>query len=210
MYHEKQNLAHCAVHTLNNLFQLKWMTYKRLEEIARSLYRSDQECGLISSTIFSLNPYISTIPYIGYFDIACIVKALEEKACEFTDHIITPSDLIKLQIINPSNSFNSDSNNSDENKNEKKENLLDSSLSNKPSSNFIGLIINEMNSSLLGLWNSRHWFCIIYDNRNQLFVNLDSNLDSPNILGNEKDLKYFLENIIRTKKAQIFIVSKKS
>lgn len=37
MYHEKQYLMHCAVHTLNNLFQEPWATASLMEDIATEL-----------------------------------------------------------------------------------------------------------------------------------------------------------------------------
>lgn len=37
MYHEKQYLMHCAVHTLNNLFQEPWATAALMEDIAKEL-----------------------------------------------------------------------------------------------------------------------------------------------------------------------------
>ncbi|CAN0528383.1 unnamed protein product, partial [Ectocarpus sp. 8 AP-2014] len=37
MFHEKQYLMHCAVHTLNNLFQESWATASLMEDIAKEL-----------------------------------------------------------------------------------------------------------------------------------------------------------------------------
>lgn len=37
MFHEKQYLMHCAVHTLNNLFQESWATAPLMEDIAKEL-----------------------------------------------------------------------------------------------------------------------------------------------------------------------------
>lgn len=37
MFHEKQHLMHCAVHTLNNLFQEAWATASLMEDIAKEL-----------------------------------------------------------------------------------------------------------------------------------------------------------------------------
>lgn len=37
MYHEKQHLMHCAVHTLNNLFQEPWATAALMEDLAGEL-----------------------------------------------------------------------------------------------------------------------------------------------------------------------------
>lgn len=37
MFHEKQYLMHCAVHTLNNLFQESWVTAALMDDIANEL-----------------------------------------------------------------------------------------------------------------------------------------------------------------------------
>lgn len=37
MFHEKQHLMHCAVHTLNNLFQEAWATASLMDDIAKEL-----------------------------------------------------------------------------------------------------------------------------------------------------------------------------
>lgn len=208
-YHEKQNLAHCAIHTLNNLFQSKWISYSDMKRISIDLYQLDKQSGLISTC--SLNPYISSLPYVGYFDIACIIKALEDKNCEITQHVININDLKTLNLptlndssLSSSQSFPSSSLSPSSN------NLGNDSKENSISINFIGLIVNEINSSFFGLWNSRHWFSIIYDHSKNLFVNLDSMLDAPDVIGNEIELKHFLQTIMQNHQAQIFVVSKKS
>lgn len=37
VFHEKQYLMHCAVHTLNNLFQESWATASLMDDIAKEL-----------------------------------------------------------------------------------------------------------------------------------------------------------------------------
>lgn len=177
-YHEKQWLGHCAIHTLNNLFQRNWMTYSKMKTISTELYSNDQNSGILQQC--SWNPYSSSIPYLGYFDIGCIVLALKEKDCEIIHHIVLSSDVENLD--------------------------LSSEL-------IIGLIINEANSSLFGFWNSRHWYAILIvrdhtEASQQYYLNLDSELTSPQILLDENELKLFLQNEITTKQSQIFVVSK--
>jgi hypothetical protein len=96
MYHEKQHLGHCAVHTLNNLFQSRWASYALLSDIASSLYSQDRATGL--SSVFSLNPYQSAIPFVGYFDIACIAEALKLQRCRISEHVARESDLDSLNL----------------------------------------------------------------------------------------------------------------
>lgn len=97
-YHERQWLGHCAVHTLNSLFQENWITYNDLEAIASSLHESDQGAG--NAGVFTLNPYKSLFPYLGFFDIACIIKALDRKDCRISQHIATISALSTFEYNN--------------------------------------------------------------------------------------------------------------
>lgn len=211
MYHEKQTLAHCAIHTLNNLFQYKYMTYNKMKNISNKLYLEDKENGLIKEC--SLNPYNSTLPYLGYFDIACIIKGLDENNCEIIEHINNIKDILNLNLIKQESESEERKEENGEVKSNNIESNSPSSSSSSPqliSSKFVGLIINEMNSSFFGLWNSRHWYCIIYHKESGIFFNLDSNLDSPEIIGNENELKQFLKNLIQQNQAQVFVVSRKS
>mmetsp|Transcript_24815 Transcript_24815/g.36599 ORF Transcript_24815/g.36599 Transcript_24815/m.36599 type:complete len:191 (-) Transcript_24815:39-611(-) len=95
-YHEKQRLGHCAIHALNNIFQERWITYEDLSAIARELHDLDRSTRNMSYCAF--NPYISFIPYAGYFDISCILKAIERRKCRFSNHIISISDLGMLDM----------------------------------------------------------------------------------------------------------------
>ena len=84
LFHEKQSLGYCAIHSLNNLFQEKWLTYDKFYSISTSLHRADIESG--NAGWYSWNPY--SIPIVGYFDIACIIKALEMRHFKVSSHIM--------------------------------------------------------------------------------------------------------------------------
>lgn len=90
-YHEKQRFAHCAVHTLNNLFQESWLSYADFADIAAKLHKTDVAMG--NSAYFSPNPYRSWFPYVGNFDIQCIVEAIKRKNCVMSNHITRVSEL---------------------------------------------------------------------------------------------------------------------
>jgi hypothetical protein len=98
-YHEKQWLGHCAVHTLNNLFQMRWMTYSKMKKISTELYYDDKSSGLLGTC--SMNPYSSQIPYAGYFDIGCLVMALKQKDCEISNHVVNVSDVENMDLNSP-------------------------------------------------------------------------------------------------------------
>lgn len=89
IYHEKQLLGRCGLHCVNNIFQEKILTYEKMIDITTELYIDDGNNG-----VFSLfNPYKSIIPYVGYFDINVIIKALSIKKLSISDHIIRIVDL---------------------------------------------------------------------------------------------------------------------
>jgi hypothetical protein len=89
IYHEKQILGRCALHCVNNIFQEKLLTYDMMIDITNELYIDDRNIGVFS--IF--NPYKSIIPYVGYFDINVIMKALSIKKYSISDHIVNVIDL---------------------------------------------------------------------------------------------------------------------
>ena len=91
LYHEKQRLAHCAIHALNNLFQQDWISYSDFTAIAEDLHSADKSTGI--SGTFTFNPYRSVLPYIGNFDIQCIVHALQTKGCRISNHIALSASL---------------------------------------------------------------------------------------------------------------------
>ncbi|CAM9997505.1 unnamed protein product [Ascophyllum nodosum] len=94
MYHEKQYLMHCAVHTLNNLFQEQWATASLLEDIAKELFDRDvsmrKEAGMGGMWI---NPYKCVVPRVGYYDITVLLEALKLKDCHVSVHaVFNPKD----------------------------------------------------------------------------------------------------------------------
>lgn len=96
LYHETQKLGHCAVHALNNLFQEQWVTYDEMCGHARTLHASDSHPD--SCFPLSVNPYKSCIPYMGFFDISVIVKAMESKKCRFSAHTTSEVGVDSLEL----------------------------------------------------------------------------------------------------------------
>ena len=71
IYHEKQRLALCAVHALNNLFQRHVFSSSALDDIAY---------GLTPQATFSFNPHKS-VWGIGNYDVNVVEKALDTVGC---------------------------------------------------------------------------------------------------------------------------------
>lgn len=67
LYHEKQRLMRCALHTLNNLFQEPAFTKEKLDEIAHSLNPGHL-----------MNPHKSVLG-VGNYDVNVIISALRTK-----------------------------------------------------------------------------------------------------------------------------------
>ncbi len=129
VFHEKQTLGHCAVHCLNNLMQERWISFEELQNIAQILHNNDKNSGI--SGTFSWNPYMSAIPFAGYFDINCIVKALEGKNCRISEHVLTIERISEVldTFINPCT--------------------------------LKGILVNEEISSYIPFVSTRHWYTII-------------------------------------------------
>lgn len=94
MYHEKQYLMYCAVHTLNNLFQEQWATASLMEDIAKELFDRDvsmrKEAGMGGMWI---NPYKCVVPGVGYYDINVLLEALKLRDCHVSVHaVFNPKD----------------------------------------------------------------------------------------------------------------------
>lgn len=98
LYHEKQRLGHCAIHTLNNIYQESWVTYDMIADIAKELHRVDL-WNKSSTSFFGINPYMSLFPYYGDFDITCIQRLLEQRGSKIVQHIITEDQMTSIRDI---------------------------------------------------------------------------------------------------------------
>ncbi|CRK88472.1 CLUMA_CG002217, isoform A [Clunio marinus] len=70
IYHEKQSRMLCAVHCLNNLFQSRWITKDKMDQICANLSPGDY-----------INPHKSLLG-LGNYDVNAIMLALEEKSMQ--------------------------------------------------------------------------------------------------------------------------------
>lgn len=181
LYHEKQSLWRCAVHTLNNLLQDNWISHDILCEIAGRLHETDKANGLSSS--FDLNPYRSAIPYIGYFDVACIVEALKLQKCSISHHIAKGDEI-------ESTSFTEN-------------NQIIGIIVNAATSSLFGLMPGRHWFAIIR--------CATTSNDSNdgaacQFVNVDSELREPSVFPDEGKLKKFILDGFASHSYQIFIV----
>ncbi|XP_038215548.1 josephin-1 [Zerene cesonia] len=164
IYHEKQVKELCALHALNNLFQMR-NTYSKSD--------LDSICSRLSPNVW-INPHRSMLGF-GNYDINVIMAALQKKGCEaiWFDKRKDPG-------------------------------CLDLS-------NICGFILNVPSDYKLGFVmlpiRRRHWIAIRQIQGN--FYNLDSKLDSPQLIGRNTDLISYLKEQLDCKEKELFVVVSK-
>ena len=203
LYHEKQKLGHCAVHALNNLFQEQWVDYDEMCEYARELHYAD------SPSCLSVNPYMSIIPYMGYFDISVIIKALASKRKgTISEHITAAAGIDALELsVPPDPAAAARAGASPPGEAGEME---------EGEAGCVGFIVNVQQDSFLGLYSGRHWFSVLREpvtatelepERRAAYWNLDSKLPRPICFASDSQLKTFLKDLINKQSAHIFMVS---
>eukprot|EP00904_Undaria_pinnatifida_P006346 jgi/Undpi1/2841/HiC_scaffold_14.g06218.m1 len=160
MYHERQRLMHCAIHTLNNLFQERWADRGMMDRLALEL--CDREAVLRSESGMRrmlTNPFKSTIPLIGDYDINVLLEALKIKQCRVSLHA----------VFNPKNP-------------EAFKLALTEAVSSSPSPR--GIIVNYVSQRRLwGAWVNHHFYAIVRAPDN---LNADKNISSTTNSGNAR------------------------
>lgn len=178
-YHERQWLYICAVHTLNNLFQERWISRHTLDEIAFTLFDKEKELARNSGIQPPhLNPFKSVVPLFGDYDINVITAALESRCHRISDHVV-------FNIAHPERC---------------KQELACVNLT-----ACRGVIINFEDKGIL--WNSRHWFAILKQ-EDGTFYNCDSKLRHPELIGKGESLiAWVLERLMNGTRLQAFFVA---
>ncbi|CAM9377505.1 unnamed protein product [Laminaria digitata] len=138
MYHERQRLMHCAIHTLNNLFQEQWAGREMMDRLALELCNREELLRSESGMRRMLtNPFKSVIPLIGDYDINVVLEALKLRQCRVSLHA----------VFNPKNP-------------EAFELALTEAVSSSPSPR--GIIVNYVSQRRLwGAWVNHHFYAII-------------------------------------------------
>lgn len=124
------------------------MDYAQMCEYAEALHLADTQAAVAARpapsscipfhfhfpSLPSVNPYKSVIPFLGFFDISVIVKALETKSKgKLSGHITASSDI----------------------------DLLDLPCPFSPNAGLRGFIVNVRQESLFPGFSSRHWFSVL-------------------------------------------------
>lgn len=159
LYHEKQRLALCAVHSVNNILQQKKYDQKDF----------DQVCENVSPSSYWLNPHRSMLR-IGNFDVNIISSILQQEGMDVIWHDqrneLTATDLISVDT----------------------------------GKSLHGILWNIPSDTILGrLLHNRHWIALLYrpinnDNDIGSWINLDSNLSKPEVVGTCDDCVRLLQS----------------
>lgn len=161
IYHEKQVRELCALHALNNLFQIEGFFNKR---------ELDTICNSLAPDVW-INPHKSVLG-LGNYDINVIMAALQTKGFEavWFDKRKDPSQLNVKNICG--------------------------FILNVPSDYKFGFVMIPLRR--------RHWIAI--KSIKGTYYNLDSKLNSPQIIGSENDLINFLKTELQNKDKELFII----
>ncbi len=156
LYHEKQKLQLCALHSLNNLFQKNLFNKQMLDSIVHGYDKS--WCWNEYSTLFT-----------GNYDLTIIIDALKRQG--YTLRAIDVNE--SLDRLNFKDCFGL---------------LLNITLE-RPFFDRLPLVRSWTKPS-------RHWLSIKSTDGEHYF-NLDSKLSQPKLIGNQTDLKEYLNTLNR-------------
>lgn len=177
IYHEKQRLQFCLLHSLNNLFQDKnAFTREELNDIAERLSLNDPNN---LSTSRSWKSPFSVIwgphynPLTGNYDINVLIAAVESKGKSVSWH----------DRRNKAASIDLDD----------------------PEGRLMGIVVNTSVKKFLGLLTNRHWVAI--RKIDGFWYNLDSDLSKPYMFGNTVEVRIFLDAAIAATSEVLLILN---
>ncbi|XP_047307686.1 josephin-like protein [Impatiens glandulifera] len=177
IYHERQRLQFCLLHSLNNLFQDKnAFTREELNAIAERLVLNDPNTFSISGSWKTplsviLKPHYN--PLTGNYDINVLITALEGMGKSVVWH----------DRRNKAASIDLDD----------------------PEGRLMGIVVNIAVRKFGGLWKSRHWFAI--KKIDGFWYNLDSDLSMPLMFRDIVEVREFLDAMIAAGSEVLLIVN---
>jgi len=140
LYHERQRLALCGVHAVNNLLQKKRYTKRNFDDVCLSLSPSSFR-----------NPHRSMWG-IGNYDVNVVMMLLQQEGLSVTWHDRRTE--LKIETIE----------------------------------RLIGVLWNVDSKSVWSrLFGGRHWIAFLYCRGSKEWVNLDSSLSEPVVVGSHED-----------------------
>jgi hypothetical protein len=228
VFHERQRLQHCAAHSLNNLFQQRWLDYSSLRRHARALHLQDQHQYYQGGLWLGRNPYMSAVPFMGNFDVAVLVRALHESGRgRVSCHVATVSGVRALHLHQEKDSEEDQGDQGEEDQEDQGEDQGEEELRR------VGFIVNTQVASCVPLTSpSRHWFAVWRDpgtgaggvhahahaetqpclhtpappSPSPVYWNLDSKLSQPESFRSCDELRTFLCELVQHHAAQVFEV----
>ena len=156
---------------------------------AEALHSADMDSS--TCNLFSWNPYKSAIPFVGYFDISVIVRALATNGKgKISSHVTTGEGVSELRLPGQAGEDSA-----------------------------VGLIVNLLRDSFFGITSTRHWFSIVAraprgtnesesaEAESVVYWNLDSQLEQPVAYQSGDELKAFLTDVVKNQSGHIFVIS---
>lgn len=140
LYHERQRLALCGVHAVNNLLQTPRYTKRDFDRV----------CLELSPSSF-LNPHRSVLG-IGNYDVNVVMMLLQQEGLCVNWH-------------------------------DKRTELKADAIE-----NLVGIMLNVDPKSVWSrMFGGRHWIAFLFHCDTEQWINLDSNLVEPAIIGSHED-----------------------
>lgn len=173
LYHERQRLSLCGVHAVNNLLQRPQFSQRDFEVVCESLVStaSSSSAGHQDSSMMwssSRNPHRTWL--IGNYDANVVTVIIQQEPGITVRWHDARQDLVLCDLNNSIEQAASDDD--------------DSSSS---SSTLLGILWNVPSASLWGrLTKGRHWIALLLHQETKQWINLDSNLAQPVLVGTEQ------------------------
>lgn len=224
-YHERQRRLCCGAHTLNNLFQYKWVDSSAMDALATSLAVADQEeqsnstgstdhergwwPGIVAAASSHSRLYKSLIPGLGSYDVSVLVEALKQKKAKFAMHLLGNQQLEKdLTALS--------------------DRLSREGGKERGKDRTVGIILNRMsrNVTLRWLLDGRHWLALVPRSSSSstaaagaaaatatieagevAWWDVDSKLPAPMLIGGVPQLLIYLRKNILEEGGQAFVVT---
>lgn len=194
LYHERQRLFHCGVHSLNSLFQRPWIDAAALDLLAARV-AAEQGSG---------DRLRSWMPRLGDYDLSVLVAALREgQGARFSRHLLANAALdAELAALRGALLRQQQG---------QEQGGLQEGGGNPalpPSPRIQGVLVNIRSRSPLNrwLWDGRHWLALVRSPSNGLWYDLDSKLPSPSPLGDVEAMLAYVHRCILEEDGQVFVV----
>jgi hypothetical protein len=201
LYHERQRWAHCGVHAMNNLLQQAKFNANDFEKICQELAPASDAAASSWQIIprLRVNPHCSRLG-LGNYDANVIMVILERQG--FQVQWLDNREALTRQVLEEYYYNGTTGNNNGT--------FVETTF---------GIVVNKPSSSLLAKFTrGRHWLTLLLLRQNDddqqqqqqpQWVNLDSELQAPQIIGDAAACVQLLQEWKTEQDCHIWLVKKK-